>query len=122
MQHTTPIHLPDPLVQQFARAIADRSGCLTLSVESSTYITTVRIHTHTRPKGAAPMPAFLSALLQSRKFWLALVAAISAIVVFVGGGITADQLVDAILVLVGVVVAGIAVEDAAEKFGLRERP
>ncbi len=68
------------------------------------------------------MPAFLSALLQSRKFWLALVAAISAVVLFAGGGITADQLVDAILVLVGVVVAGIAVEDAAEKFGLRERP
>lgn len=59
---------------------------------------------------------FLKALLQSRKFWLALLGLIGAIIVYVQGGIDANALVDAIVTLVGIVIAGIAVEDAAQKF------
>lgn len=55
------------------------------------------------------------ALLSSRKFWLSLLGAVAAIVLYLQGSITADQLVDAILVLVGVLVTTIALEDAAEK-------
>lgn len=61
------------------------------------------------------MPPFLLALLQSRKFWLALIAALSALILFATGHITADQLTDTILILVSIVVAAIAVEDAAAK-------
>lgn len=59
---------------------------------------------------------FMKALLQSRKFWLALLGLIGAIIVYVQGGIDANALVDAIVTLVGIVIAGIAVEDAAQKF------
>lgn len=63
------------------------------------------------------IPTPIKALLNSRKFWLALLGVIAAIVLYVQGSITADQLVDAILVLVGVLVTSIAIEDAAEKHG-----
>lgn len=60
---------------------------------------------------------FMKALLQSRKFWLAFIGVIGAVIVFAQGGIDANALVDAIVTLVGIVIAGIAVEDAAGKFG-----
>jgi hypothetical protein len=59
---------------------------------------------------------FLKALLQSRKFWLAFIGVIGAVIVFAQGGIDAQALVDAIVTLAGIVIAGIAVEDAAAKF------
>ncbi len=58
---------------------------------------------------------FLKALLQSRKFWLAFLAVLAAVVMFAQGAITAEQLVDAIVVLVGVLIGSIAAEDVAKK-------
>ena len=60
---------------------------------------------------------FLKALLQSRKFWLALIAVIGGIVMYIQGAITPEQLVDLITALVGLLVGSIALEDAAAKFG-----
>lgn len=54
-------------------------------------------------------------LLQSRKFWLALIAAVVAGILFVRGEITAEQFANALVALGGILVAAIAVEDAAEK-------
>jgi hypothetical protein len=61
---------------------------------------------------------FMKALLTSRKFWLGLLGVIGAVVMFAQGGIDANALVDAIVTLVGIVIGGIALEDAAQKFGL----
>lgn len=55
-------------------------------------------------------------LAQSRKFWLALLAFIAAVVLYAQGSITAEQLTDAILALAGTVIAAIAIEDAAAKW------
>lgn len=66
------------------------------------------------------MKTFIS-LLQSRKFWLALIAFIVAAVLFVQGQISPEQFVDAVIALVGVLVAAIAIEDAALKMSLTER-
>lgn len=63
------------------------------------------------------LPAWMVSLLNSRKFWLAAMGVTAGIVLFVRGEIAADQLVDLILVLVGVVIASIAIEDGAEKLG-----
>lgn len=58
---------------------------------------------------------FVKALLVSRKFWLALLGVIAAVVMFVQGGIDANALVDAIVVLVGLLIGSIAAEDVAAK-------
>lgn len=57
------------------------------------------------------------ALVQSRKFWLALVGAAVAGALVVRGEITVEQFIDAVLVLVSVLIGSIALEDAAEKSG-----
>lgn len=59
---------------------------------------------------------FVKALLTSRKFWLAFIGVIGAVIVFAQGGIDAQALVDAIVTLVSIVIGGIALEDAAKKF------
>jgi len=58
---------------------------------------------------------FLKALLVSRKFWLAFLGVVAAVVMFAQGGIDANALVDAIVVLVGLLIGGIAAEDVAAK-------
>lgn len=63
------------------------------------------------------VPRAIRGLLLSRKFWMALLSFIAALVLYVRGQISADQLVDAILILAGAVIAAIALEDAAEKHG-----
>lgn len=60
---------------------------------------------------------FLKALLQSRKFWLALLGVIGGVVMYLQGTITPEQLVDLITTLVGVLVGSIALEDAAKHYG-----
>lgn len=62
------------------------------------------------------LPRGLKSLFVSRKFWLAFLAASSGIVLFFQGQIEADQLANLLAMLAGIVIAGIAVEDAAEKF------
>lgn len=59
---------------------------------------------------------WLKALLVSRKFWLALLGVAVAAIMFAGGDITAAELVDAIVVLFGLVIGGTAIEDAAAKW------
>ncbi len=61
---------------------------------------------------------WLKSLLVSRKFWLALLAVITAAVMFAGGDITAAELVNAIVALTGLLIGGIAVEDAARNINL----
>lgn len=56
------------------------------------------------------------ALLRSRKFWLSLVGLISVVWVALGNEeLPVEQLVDAIVTIVGVLVAAIAAEDVAHK-------
>lgn len=55
------------------------------------------------------------ALLQSRKFWMALLGVVAGIVLYVQGAIDAGQLADLIVALAGIVIGAIALEDAAEK-------
>jgi len=62
----------------------------------------------------------VKSLASSRKFWLVLVGIAGALVMFAYGLITAEQLGDTIQTLVALLVGGIAVEDAAEKFGARQ--
>lgn len=57
----------------------------------------------------------LNGLLVSRKFWLALIGTIAALVMFFQGAIDANALVDAIVVLAGILIAAIAGEDIAQK-------
>jgi len=59
---------------------------------------------------------FAKSLLTSRKFWLAFLAVLGAVVMFGQGAITAEQLVESIVVLAGLVIGGIALEDAAQKY------
>lgn len=61
------------------------------------------------------VPNFIKALLQSRKFWLSLIAAMVGAVLFARGEITADQLANLCAALGMVLVAAIAIEDAAAK-------
>lgn len=63
------------------------------------------------------VPMWMKSLAQSRKFWLAFITAVIATVMFLRGDIDANALVDAILLLVGLVIATIAIEDGAEKLG-----
>lgn len=53
----------------------------------------------------------LKSLAQSRKFWLSLVGFIGASAAFARGLIDAEQWVNSILALVGVLVTSIAIED-----------
>lgn len=57
----------------------------------------------------------IRALLNSRKFWLGVLGVVGAVILYAQGAIEASELVDAILVLVGALMATIAIEDAAEK-------
>lgn len=61
------------------------------------------------------MPDFIKALLVSRKFWLSLIAAIVGVILFARGEIAAEQLANLCAVLGAVLVAAIAIEDAAAK-------
>lgn len=51
----------------------------------------------------------------SRKFWLAAIGAIVTVVLFAQGAIDAEKLADALVRLTLAVIAGIAIEDGAEK-------
>lgn len=59
----------------------------------------------------------LNGLLTSRKFWLAVVGLIGAVVLYVQGAIDADALVTAIVTLMAILIGAIAVEDTAGKLG-----
>lgn len=59
---------------------------------------------------------WLKALLTSRKFWLAFLGVATAAIMFAAGDIGAEQLADAIVALIGLVIGGIALEDAASKW------
>ena len=56
-------------------------------------------------------------LSQSRKFWMAAITAVVTLVLFITGQIDAESLADALVILATVVIAGIAIEDGAGKFG-----
>ena len=58
-----------------------------------------------------------NALLTSRKFWVASISAIASAYLYIRGAIDADTLADVFVVLGGVLVSAIALEDAAEKRG-----
>jgi len=57
----------------------------------------------------------LNGLLISRKFWLAVIGLVAAVIMYAQGNIPAESLVDAIVVLVGILMAAIAGEDIAQK-------
>jgi len=61
------------------------------------------------------IPGPVQALLISRKFWLSVIAAATALVLYVQGQIPAEQLATLITALAAVVIGGIAIEDAGEK-------
>lgn len=63
----------------------------------------------------------MNGLLTSRKFWLALIVAISASVLYIQGAITAEKLADALVALAGVLMTTIAAEDMAKQFGAERR-
>lgn len=56
-----------------------------------------------------------AALLQSRKFWLSLLAFINTAILYAQNEISAESFVSATVVLVGLLVGAIAHEDAARK-------
>ena len=58
---------------------------------------------------------WLKALLVSRKFWLAFIATLVAVVLYIQGAIDAETLVNAIVALMVVLVGSIAAEDVASK-------
>ena len=62
----------------------------------------------------------LNGLLTSRKFWLAVIGLVGAIVLYAQGAIDAETLVNAIVALMVILVGAIAVEDAAGKLSSRE--
>lgn len=62
------------------------------------------------------MSKSLNGLLTSRKFWLAVVAALAAIVLYVQGQLDANALADALVALAAIVIGAIAAEDAAAKW------
>ncbi len=57
----------------------------------------------------------MAGLLRSRKFWLAVFGAVQAVVLHYLA--VPDEIWQAIAALIGVVIAGIAIEDAGEKAG-----
>ena len=67
--------------------------------------------------------AGLISLMQSRKFWLALLGFVGASALFYQQQITAAQYTEAIVGLVAVLIGGIALEDAATKLkGVSNNP
>lgn len=64
------------------------------------------------------VPGWLASLLQSRKFWLGVLAVVLASLMLARGEITADRWVDAVIALAGIIILAIAAEDSAEKLGL----
>ncbi len=67
------------------------------------------------------MPKVLATLLQSRKFWMALITAIATFILFLTGHVNADTLADTLVILSGIVIAAIALEDSAKKFTKRDQ-
>ena len=57
----------------------------------------------------------MAGLLRSRKFWLAVFGAVQAVVLFYFD--VPEEIWQTIAALIGVVIAGIAIEDAGEKAG-----
>jgi len=57
----------------------------------------------------------MAGLLKSRKFWLAVFGVIQAVVLFYFD--VPEEIWQTIAALIGVVIAGIAIEDAGEKAG-----
>ena len=57
----------------------------------------------------------MASLLRSRKFWLAVFGVIQAVVLFYFD--VPEEIWQTIAALIGVVIAGIAIEDAGEKAG-----
>jgi hypothetical protein len=57
----------------------------------------------------------MAGLLRSRKFWLAVFGVIQAVVLFYFD--VPEEIWQTIAALIGVVIAGIAIEDAGEKAG-----
>jgi len=57
----------------------------------------------------------MAGLLRSRKFWLAVFGVVQAVVLHYLA--VPDEIWQAIAALIGVVIAGIAIEDAGEKAG-----
>lgn len=66
--------------------------------------------------------SILKQLVQSRKFWLALVSVIVAAVLTIRGQLSVENFVDAVLVLVSVLMATIAWEDGANAQAQSEPP
>ncbi len=62
----------------------------------------------------------LNGLLTSRKFWLAFIALVGAIVLYIQNAITAEQLTNAIITLMSILVGAIAIEDAAHKISQKD--
>lgn len=68
-----------------------------------------------KPEIIYPILTPILALLRSRKFWAAFIPAISGIILYTRGALTADQLSILLAALGSVLVAAIAGEDMAEK-------
>lgn len=58
---------------------------------------------------------FLTALLQSRKFWVTLLGVIGSGILYFQGSISPEVFAQSITTLVGLLVGSIALEDAAAK-------
>ncbi len=62
----------------------------------------------------------LNGLLTSRKFWLATIALVGAVVLYTQNAITAEQLTNAIVTLMSILVGTIAIEDVATKISKKD--
>ncbi len=69
-----------------------------------------------------PRPNPISLLFKSRKFILALLGIVGAIILFASQLITADQLAESIQFLIAVLIAAIAGEDMAMKINHGKNP
>ena len=59
----------------------------------------------------------IKAVLQSRKFWAAAIAAVSAAAAFAVGEITGWQLIQALVAVAAAYATGVAIEDAGYHIG-----